>query len=189
MGTKPTDLSDEANRRLRKAMREYIDDRDAQERRKRPPGKYTQRDLAEAIGLSTGSLSNILNAKSGASVRTAMRFAELAKIEQKQFFTADDHGVRSAAMVPVVVDDARAAGFRRFAEFVEDELPELLPQLAVFREERFAAQYRMPKNDRRTRLDWETQWKQEFREWRAGQGEKGTALAYKPGSKNMLGDD
>jgi hypothetical protein len=187
MGTKPTDLSPEGNRRLRKAMREFIDHHKAVAKRQQTPEKYGQNSLAEALELSTGSISNFLNAKGGASVRTALRFAKLAGIDHEQFFTADDHGV--GAQASATIEDPRAAGFRRFAEYIEDELPELTHFLAAFREERFAAQYRMPKNDKRTRVDWETQWKQEFRDWRMALGTKATHAAYKPGSKNMTGDD
>lgn len=175
-----TDLTDEQNERVRAAIRAYMAE-----------AEMTGTVMAKRLGLSSASLSNILSGKNGAGTRTAMRLAQLAGLPHETFVSVTSPVPPSVeSSTQLLADDPRSAGFRRFSEFVEDDLPELRELLVAFRAERFdGVQYRMAKNESRTRLDWETQWKSEFRAWRRARESGAVVDAFPKGSRAWTDDD
>lgn len=176
-----TDLTPEQNERVRVAIRAYMNESD-----------LTQRQMARMLDLTPPSLSAILSGKNGAGTRTAMRVANILSLPYEDFVSPN--APPPPASEPRLIDglneeDPRAAGFRSFAEFVEDELPELLPLIDDFRRESGALVARHPlQTDPRTRREWKEQWKNDFRAWRTARvtGNVGDVF---PGARRLKDDD
>ncbi len=72
------DLTDEQNERVRVEIRAYMRERD-----------INGTKMAKELGISSASLSNILNAKSGAGTRTAVRLAQILGLPHETFISAE----------------------------------------------------------------------------------------------------